>query len=109
MSFNKPFNDNVRKLYTQWMAKGIHELTPTGNIRRSSTEMCDWRVRAWNMASTKIITKSFLETGITNALDGSEDDMLWVGDENVNVERVSDRRQRAVPRTTKVMNKVVAW
>jgi hypothetical protein len=45
--------------------------------------MCDWIVRAWNMVSTKIFTKSFLETGITNALDRSEDDMLWVEDENV--------------------------
>jgi hypothetical protein len=29
------------------------------------------------MVSTKIITKSFLKTGITNALDRSED-MLWM-------------------------------
>jgi hypothetical protein len=51
------------------MAKGGHELTPTGKIRRPSIEMmCDWIVRAWNMVSTKIITKSFLKTGITNTL-----------------------------------------
>jgi hypothetical protein len=52
--------------------------------------MCDWIVRAWNMMSTKIITKSFLKTGITNVLDGSED-MLWVGDENVDAERGSEQ------------------
>jgi hypothetical protein len=73
------------------MAKGGHELMPTGKIRRPSTEMmCDWIVIARNMASTKIITKSFLKTGIMNALDKSEDDMLWVGDKNVDVERDSE-------------------
>jgi hypothetical protein len=90
MSVNKPFKDNVRKLYTQWMAKGGHELMPTGKIRRPSIEMCDWMARVWNMVSKKIITKSFLKTGITNTLDGSEDDMLWVEDENVDAERDSE-------------------
>jgi hypothetical protein len=47
VSVNKPFKDNARKLYTQWMAKGGHEVTPTGKIRRLSIEvMCDWIVRA---------------------------------------------------------------
>jgi hypothetical protein len=91
VSVNKPFKDNVRKLCTQWMAKGGHESTPTGMIRRLSTEMmCDWIVRAWNIVSTKIITKNILRTGIMNALDGSEDEMLWVGDENVDAERDSE-------------------
>jgi hypothetical protein len=42
------------------------------------------------MASTKKITKSFLKTGITNALDGSEDAMLWVEDETVGAEGDSE-------------------
>jgi hypothetical protein len=91
VSVNKPFKDNVRKMYTQWMAKGGHEFTPTAKIRRPSTEMmCDWIVRAWNMVSTKIIAKSFLKTGIANALDGSEKGMLWAGDENVDAETDSE-------------------
>jgi len=41
VSVNKPFKD-VRTLCTQWMAEGGHEMTPTGKIRRPSTEMmCD--------------------------------------------------------------------
>jgi hypothetical protein len=31
------------------------------------------------MASTKIITNSFLKSGITDSLNESEDEMLWVG------------------------------
>jgi hypothetical protein len=77
------------------MAKGGHELTPTRKIRRPSIEMmCDWRVRAWNMMSTKIFTKSFLKTGITNALDGSENDMLWVEDETMDAEGDSESAPR---------------
>lgn len=51
--------------------------------------MYDWIVRAGNMKSTKVIVKSFLKTGIMNAVDGNEDDM-WVGDENVDVEGDSE-------------------
>jgi hypothetical protein len=63
---------------------------PTGRIRRLSIEMmCDWTAQAWNMVFTKIIMKSFLKTGIMNALDGSED-MLWVEAKNVDVEGDSE-------------------
>jgi hypothetical protein len=44
-------------------------------------------VEAERCTSTKIIT-SFLKTGITNALDGSED--MWAGDENADAERDSE-------------------
>jgi hypothetical protein len=72
------------------MAKGGHELTPTGKIRTSIEIMCDWIVRAWNMMLMKIITNNFLKAGIMSALDRSEDEMLWVGDRNVDAERDSE-------------------
>jgi hypothetical protein len=31
-------------------------------------------VRAWDTVSPEVIMKSFLKTGISNVLDGSEDD-----------------------------------
>jgi hypothetical protein len=34
--------------------------------------------------------EELLKPGITNALDGSDDDMSWVGDESVDVERDSE-------------------
>jgi hypothetical protein len=61
------------------------------------------------MVLTKIITNSFLKTGITNALDGSEDNMLCVGDKNVDAEGRVNWRQRAVPRMTVVLNKIIMW
>jgi hypothetical protein len=42
------------------------------------------------MVLTKIITKSFLKTGITNAPAGNEVDMLWVEDKNVDARGVSE-------------------
>jgi hypothetical protein len=87
VSVNKPFKDNVRKLHMQSTAEGGHELTPTRNIRRPLIEiMCNWIVEAWNMVSMKINMKSFLKTGITNALDRSEGDILWAEDKNVDAE-----------------------
>ena len=91
VSVNKPFKDNIRKLYAQWMAEGGHSLTPTGKIRRPSIElMCSWIVRAWDMADQCVIVTSFLKNGISNALDGSEDDALWQTEENVDEESESE-------------------
>jgi hypothetical protein len=36
---NKTFKDNIRKLYTQWMAEGGYEMMPAGKIRGPSTEI----------------------------------------------------------------------
>jgi hypothetical protein len=77
-------NSRHRIIHAQWMAEGGHSLTPTGKIRRPSIElMCSWTVRAWDMVDQPVIVTSFLKTGISNALDGSEDDALWQTEENV--------------------------
>ncbi|KAJ4436451.1 hypothetical protein ANN_19084 [Periplaneta americana] len=77
VSVNKPFKDNMRKLCSKWKTLGGHSLTPTGKFRRPSVGvMCAWIVEVWKMVTPDIIVKSFLKTGIANALDGSEDDAL---------------------------------
>lgn len=82
VSLNKPFKDNVRRLYAEWMAEGQHALTPSGKIRRPSVELlCDWIAEAWRMVGAAIIVNSFKKTGISNALDSSEDHLLWDGGE----------------------------
>lgn len=83
VSLNKPFKDNVRRLYTTWMAGGQHQLTPGGKIKRPPVEMlCAWIVEAWQAISDEVVRKSFKKTGISNALDASEDDMLWGADDS---------------------------
>ena len=39
-------------------------------------------MKAWNEIDTAIIIKAFKKCGISNALDGSEDDILYQDDES---------------------------
>ena len=81
----------TRVIHAHWMAEGGHSLTPTGKIRRPSIElMCSWIVRAWDMVDQCVIVTRFLKTGVSNALDGSEDDALWQTEENVDEESESE-------------------
>ena len=43
-------------------------------------------IHAWDVVDQCVIVTSFLKTGISNALDGSEDDALWQTEENVDEE-----------------------
>ena len=73
------------------MAERGCSLTPTGKIRRPSIElMCSWIVTASGMVDQLVIFTIFLKTGISNALDGSEDDALWQTEENVDEESESE-------------------
>ena len=36
---NKPFKDNLRKKYTEWLLSGNHTLTPTGKIQKPSVRL----------------------------------------------------------------------
>ena len=42
---------------------------------------------AWNKIDIEIIKKSFKKCGISNALDGTEDDMLWQEPESQELEK----------------------
>ena len=42
------------------------------------------------MVDQRVIVTSFLKTGISSALDGSEDDALWQTEENVDEESESE-------------------
>lgn len=87
VSLNKPFKDNVRRLYSEWMAEGDHAMTPGGKIKKPSVEiLCSWVIEAWSMISPEIIVRSFKKTGISNALDGTEDDVVHENDEGDHAE-----------------------
>ena len=47
-------------------------------------------IHAWNMVDQRVIVTNFLKTGISSALDGSEDDALWQTEENVDEESDSE-------------------
>lgn len=82
VSINKPFKENLRKQWNTWMSEGEKSFTKGGNMRHASLEeMCKWIVTAWNEIKPELIIKSFKKCGISNKLDGTEDDDLWLSDD----------------------------
>ena len=78
VALNKPFKDGVRKRWIEWMADGIHEFTASGRQKKPSEELIvSWIAAAWNDIPTEMVESSFLKCGITNNLDGSEDDLVY--------------------------------
>ncbi|KAG8233780.1 hypothetical protein J437_LFUL003851 [Ladona fulva] len=55
-----------------------HDLTPSGRMKRPSiSEVCEWVKKSWEDVKAEIIVKSFKKCGISNALDGTENDALF--------------------------------
>ena len=53
-------------------------LTKDDNIKRPALGLVtSWVKDAWDDIPQEMVKKSFLKTGISNNLDGSEDDILW--------------------------------
>ena len=78
VSINKPFKDKLRELWMEWMASDQHSFTAGGNMRAPPLETCaTWVDAAWTSVKVPIIVKAFKKCCISNALDGTEDDMLW--------------------------------
>ena len=75
---NKPFKAKLRMLYETWMVNIPFTYTPSGKKRSPSEELVlTWINRAPNGIPQDLIEKSFKSCGIANALDGSEDDVVW--------------------------------
>ena len=65
-------------LYETWMVNGLCAYTPSGKKRAPSKELVlTWINCAQNGIPQDLIEKSFKSCGIANALDGSEDDVVW--------------------------------
>ena len=75
---NKPFKDRLREKWTSWMIDGKKTYTTGGNMRAASLiEVCTWVKEAWESIGEDMIERSFKKCGITSALDGTDDDLLW--------------------------------
>lgn len=59
------------------MLHGEKETTPAGNPRAPPMmEYLRWLANAWESLPQETIAKSFKQCGITNAVDGTEDDQI---------------------------------
>jgi hypothetical protein len=80
VSINKPFKDRLNQQYLTWIADPARELTETGKIKcAAASEVTQWVSAAWNTIRESIIIRSF-KCCISNALDGSKDDIVWEDD-----------------------------
>ncbi|CAG8644538.1 10171_t:CDS:2 [Paraglomus occultum] len=78
VSINKPFKNRLREKWRTWMAEGKFEMTRGGNLKRPDNSlMCHWISEAWSDIPYEIIVQSFKTCGISNDLNGTEDNLIW--------------------------------
>ena len=77
VSWNKSFKHKIQERYEEWMMSGEHSFTKNGNMRSPSfVLLAKWIQEAWNLIPFAQITDSLKQCAVTNALDGSEDDLI---------------------------------
>ena len=75
---NKPFKDSVRNKYLAWMISGPFEYTPSRKKKPPTRNLAlRWVHEAWQEILAEMVMKSFKTCGISNALDGTDDDELY--------------------------------
>ena len=74
---NKPFKDNVHRKYLAWMTLGPFEFTPAWKKKAPSRNLVLWWIKeVWAEIPKEMVIKSFKTCSISNALDGTEDDVV---------------------------------
>jgi len=87
VSLNKPFKDWLCAKWTTWMIEGQKSFTAGVNIKAASlSTVCCWVNEAWRELSQEMVSHSFKKSGISNVVDGTEDDILWDGEEEETIE-----------------------
>ena len=71
VSINKPFKAHIRQLWEQW---AFDNLRGTSRVHPSRQNVINWISQSWILIDADLIVKSFLRCGISNAMDGSQDD-----------------------------------
>ena len=68
--------------WTKWTEAPTHHITPTGRVKRPLiSNVCERVKNSWQRVKSDSIVKSFKKRGISNALDGSEDDFTGSDDD----------------------------
>ena len=81
VAVNRPFKTLVSARYTDWMVNGEKTFTAGGNMRSPTLQLLtDWVADSWLELDPKCIINGFKKCCISNALDGTEDDLLWEDD-----------------------------
>lgn len=72
------------------MVSGEKSFTKGRNMRAPQLDvLCQFVIKAWNDIDAQTVIKSFKKCGISNSLDGMEDDYLWQDEEEAEAEATS--------------------
>ena len=75
------------------MVKGPFTYTPSGKKRAPSKELVSqWIHKAWQEIPADLVANSFKSCGISNAMDGTEDEAVW--EEGAGADEADDIRER---------------
>jgi hypothetical protein len=68
----------VRHRYNHWMNEAVKEYTATGKIKKPSYLLvANWVKESWDAIYINMVKRSFKCCGVSNAIDGSEDDLIF--------------------------------
>ena len=68
----------MRQHYNDWMNEAIKEYTPSGKIKRPSYSLvANWVKESWDAIDPDMINRSFKCCGVSNAVDGTEDGLIF--------------------------------
>jgi DDE superfamily endonuclease len=82
VSINKPFKNNLRRYWHEWMIGGGNGVTKSGNLKRADLATTSkWVLNAWNDISNEIVIRAFKKYGISNCITGSEDHFIYEDEE----------------------------
>ena len=68
----------MRHLYNHWMNEADKDYTPSGKIKRPSYSLvANWVKESWDAIDPTMIMRSFKCCGVSNAMDGTEDGLIF--------------------------------
>jgi len=63
--------------WSKWIEAPTYHITLAGRVKRPSiSNVCEWVKNSWQQVKSETVAKSLKKCGSSNALDGSEDDIL---------------------------------
>jgi len=77
VSVNKPFKGFMHEEWAKWTEAPTHHVKPAGRVKRPISNVSEWVKNSWQRVKSETIVKTFKKCGISNALDGSEDYVLY--------------------------------
>ena len=76
---NRTTNEYRQFPRLKWVVHSVHEAEQT---RAVLVTVCQWVKESWQELSKEMVERSFKKCGISNALDGTEDDLVWEEEED---------------------------